>query len=63
MGESILLLGVFALLAVTSFALYVLTSGIWFAGKYIAGFKDVKNFKGSMVEYSNAEPARKVVKN
>lgn len=40
-----------------------LTSSIWFAGKYIAGFKDAKNFKGSMVEYSNAEPARKVVKN
>lgn len=40
-----------------------LAAGVWFAGKYIVGMKDIKNFKGSMVEYSNEEPAKKVVKN
>lgn len=39
-----------------------LASGAWFAAKYLAGFKDTKEYKGSMVEYTNAEPARKVVK-
>lgn len=38
-----------------------LTSGVWFAAKYILGAKDVKNYKASMVEYS-AMPQRKVTK-
>lgn len=39
-----------------------LAAGVWFAGKYIVGMKDIKDYKGSMVEYSAAEPARKVIK-
>ncbi len=36
-------------------------SGGWFATKYIAGIKNVKDYEGSMIEYSNL-PKRKMVK-
>lgn len=39
-----------------------LASGPWFAAKYLVGANDVKNYKGSMVEYSNSTPARTMVK-
>jgi len=39
-----------------------LAAGVWVAGRYLVGMKDMRDYKGSMVEYATAEPARKVVK-
>lgn len=39
-----------------------LASGPWFTAKYLVGADNVKNYKGSMVEYSNSTPARTIVK-